>query len=31
MSNIYLEDWEQVKEFIDNQVKLLNNKGYNNE
>lgn len=22
--NIYLEDWEQVKEFVDNQIKLLN-------
>ena len=21
---IYLEDWEQVKEFVDNQIKLLN-------
>lgn len=24
MINIYLEDWEQVKEFVDNQIKLLN-------
>ena len=22
--NIYIEDWEQVKEFVDNQIKLLN-------
>lgn len=22
--NIYLEDWEQVKEFVDKQIKLLN-------
>ena len=22
--NIYIEDWEQVKEFLDNQIKLLN-------
>lgn len=21
---VYLEDWEQVKEFVDNQIKLLN-------
>ena len=21
---IYLEDWEQVKDFVDNQIKLLN-------
>lgn len=22
--DIYIEDWEQVKEFVDNQIKLLN-------
>ena len=22
--NIYIEDWEQVKEFVDNQIKLFN-------
>ena len=22
--NIYIEDWEQVKEFVDSQIKLLN-------
>ena len=25
MIDISIEDWEQVKEFVDNQIKLLNN------